>query len=1140
MAKYTDDDGLWTNILLKKCSAIDLQNTLTVCDNGSERKYQLFEVLVTETLARLYKDFEWKTSPIQHDGGVDFIAEKKMHNMNGSGYFPQLIIYGQVKRRNTSISEKLVLDATSNIIRYYRQNAIQEKCLYEIIHVFSSDKKIIKEIEKSIKNIDQLHYCVRIINAKYLFQIWCLNKNFVHSIIDSVLSKTEIALLDNYIEKNKTSWNSLLNFRKAVKRDISVGQTFECMIEIDCSLEIAFAVKVKWVPADGSSILLVSPQMLLNSSPFMAKSINNKIIFEIQLFASNAGKQDLGILQFISPFNQLIYQMPLGEICVRKLFNPSFCEVPVSSVMKELRSVLLVHNSRPCFYVVTGEGGIGKSKVLEQVRIFAINQRYRTINIEHTCNWENDRYILYQIFGFLCECQNSNNTGELYRRIRQSFGGFYKESWDCDLINFLHDKKVRNDDMLIECLFNLFLYALENDSLCITISNMHWASSSLLSILKLLIEYINDNRFYLSNKIMIIFEGRSEEKIHVNYQSIIPYDWIDFCNYKILKKINLNKWTTEDSNIYIRSLFIQPKTLIENDELKNMQKLLLKYSSGNPMHINEMIQHLISEKSLTINEKGKLHILVTDTAAKFSNKILDVILLRIQYFIEEQPQIMDYLIILANLVQEDYLLYSQVIHDIFQEMNVDGTKFFRKTGFLDLKNNIYRFAHEHYKTLLMKQPVYNSNSVETFLFYAADRKKKLTGISKIRLMLLKDNKGELYMETVFDELVRYLKCSDNSFEQYSLLQLAEYFPVDILQNKGYPLHKIYRFLIDGAMVLVNYNEAKKYIKKINEMDASNEEYYLNMVYSKKMLSNINGLQMEMDNAISVGLDSISALEHYLSISETDDLRRECILLYDRVAIEYYMSGQYTQCDEYHSMAQRMLNQFEDSYVKYHLLYEQGIRELHTDIRKGIRHIQDSLKNIPIYDFMTEGQEKDLILGDLLMGKLLDVDNEEQIIDIKNQTLTKCNELATSKEPFESILFHWIAANCFILQKDYKEAIRYFRISVIISAKTAIAGTLWKSYLNLAQAYLLIGCQESNLYNKSYKETARYYILEAKEIIENALQCNVWTKDDFERRLSYPLSLIDKLLGFSDQIDTKFKNNAPLHIDYEQYSFFMLD
>ena len=66
------------------------------------------------------------------------------------------------------------------------------------------------------------------------------------------------------------------------------------------------------------------------------------------------------------------------------------------------------------------------------------------------------------------------------------------------------------------------------------------------------------------------------------------------------------------------------------------------------------------------------------------------------------------------------------------------------------------------------------------------------------------------------------------------------------------------------------------------------------------------------------------------------------------------------------------------------------------------------------------------------------------------------------------------------------------------------------------------------------------MLEAKEIIENALQCNVWTRDDFKKRLSYPLSLIGKLLGFSDQIDTQFKNNAPLHIDYEQYSFFMLD
>lgn len=70
------------------------------------------------------------------------------------------------------------------------------------------------------------------------------------------------------------------------------------------------------------------------------------------------------------------------------------------------------------------------------------------------------------------------------------------------------------------------------------------------------------------------------------------------------------------------------------------------------------------------------------------------------------------------------------------------------------------------------------------------------------------------------------------------------------------------------------------------------------------------------------------------------------------------------------------------YVKYHILYEQGVRELHENVSLGIKHIEDSLNNIPIYDFMTETQEKDLILGDLLMGRLLECTNEVQINIIK--------------------------------------------------------------------------------------------------------------------------------------------------------------
>lgn len=1140
MAKQFND--LWENILLKKCIAADLNNTLTISDDDSERKYQIFEVLVTETLARLYKDFNWKTSPVQKDGGVDFIAEKKLNASNKISYFPQLVIYGQIKRRNTSISEKLVLDATSNIIRYYRKNAIQEKCLYEIMHIFSTDKKIISEIKTTIENIDNLHYCVRIINADYLFKIWFLNKDFVHSIIGKALSPNELNFLDECIEKYSSSWNSILKFKKTTKNNISVGQFFECTIEIECLLEIAFSVKVKWLPADETQISLVSPQSLMNSSLLHVKSINNKIIFEIKFMANSVGKHDLGSLQFISPFNQIIYQMPLESIVVAKRFSPSFCEAPVSCVMKEFRQILRENNNKPVFYVITGEGGIGKSKLLENVRIYAINQRYRCINIEHTCNWENDENILFQILTFLCECEERIKGENLYQNIRWIFGGYFKTEWENDLQKFLNGESVKNDDVIIECIFQLLLHALENNPLCITFSNMHWASPFLLSILKVLIEYINDHIGYLQNKLLIVFEGRSEEKIHINYRNITPYDWLDFCKYNILKEIKLIKWTSKSSGIYIRSLFKQPQTLMENDELDNMLNLLLQYSSGNPMHINEMIKHMLSVRSLTLDTVGKLHILVSDAPTKFSAEILDVITMRIQYFVEKQPQLVDYLIILANLIQDDYIVYSKIVNAIFDELNIDSMAFVNEIGFIDVKNGIYYFTHEHYKTLLMQQKIYDYGVVEKFIYHSAESKQPLSGIGKIRLMLLKDIKSDLYMELIFDEIITYLRKSEKTFEQYALLQLLEEIPLNILQKKGYFLHKIYRFLIDGAMVIANYNEAKKYIYKLSELNDVSKEYFLNLVYARKMLSNINGLQMEMDDAISVGMDFISTMDDFFDRYnfKADNLQKEYILLYDRVAIEYYMAGQYQQSAEYHKQALAFLEPLNDMYVKYHILYEQGVRELHKDISLGIRHIEDSLNNIPIYDFMTETQEKDLILGDLLMGRLLESTNEMQIDAIKKQASERCNKLATLIKPFESILFHWIVGICHILQQNYKEAIRYFRISVIISAKTPIMGMLWKSYLNLAQAYFLLDSCETNKRIQNYQETAKYYILEAKEIIEDALECNVWTKKDFEKRLSYPISLINYLLRNSSKVDGSFKSDSPLHIDFNQYSFFMLD
>lgn len=1137
-------EELWKNVLLKKCHASDfgkVQTIHTVLDNDS-RQYQIFEVLVTETLAQLYKDFDWETSPVQGDGGVDFIAEKKLQNTIIPSYFPQLVIYGQIKRRNTSISEKLVLDATSNIIRYYRKNAIQEKCLYEIIHVFSTERKIINAIQKNIENIDNLHYCVKIINAEYLFKIWCLNKHFIHSIIDTALSPNEKLLLHSYIEKNKTSWDDILEFKKYIKSEIFVGKLFSCIIEIDCKLEFAFSLRVRWLPTENAKILLASPESILHSY-FNVKSINNRIIFEIQFLANQVGKDNLGTLQFVSPFDHIIYEMPLGDIFVEKKYIPSFSELATADLIKELKEKLKEENKmKAYFYAIIGEGGIGKSKLIENIRIYAINQKYRSINIEHECNWLDDRNVILEMFSFLSECNGIEDLDNLYNHVCKMFGGFYNQAWDEDLLDFINGKTVKNDDIIIDCLFNLLLYVLEKEALCITFSNMHWASPSLLSTIKLLIEQINDNRLYIRHNIIFIFEGRSGEIIHIDYRNVVPYDWIEFYKSSILKQFELKKWTVKDSRFYIRSQFKQPQTLLESSELESIQNLLIQYSSGNPMHINEMIYHLLSMHSLVVDDYGKLHVLVADSSNKFSTEISDVILLRIRYYIDRQPEIMDFLIILANLTQEDYCLYHKVIKDIFKEMKLDGISFFKETGFVDLRNELFFFTHEHYKMLLNQQPISDYNSIEKFLgkvvYY---NENNLSCISKIRLLLKKNDTTTSYMEKVFDEIIKELKKTNNTFEQYTLLQFLEILPLDVLNTKEYSQHKLYRFLMDGSMVLANYNEAKKYIEKINILDESDEEYYLNLIYAQKILSNIHGLEMDMDEAIEVGLESINTLEKYLNLYDsTDKLYNELILLYDRVAIEYYMAGQYEQCEQYHNTALKMLNKINEPYVRYHILYEQGVRELHYNIPIGIEHIQESLQNIPNYDFMTENQEKDLILADLLMGKLLNTKDENELAEIKRQAIQKCNELATSKEPFESIIFHWVAANCMILENNFKDAIRYNRISVMIAAKTPILSLLWKSYLNLAQTYLLISVQEDNKYRTNYSETANYYLLEAKEIIESALRRNIWTKNCFQNRLMYPLNLINYFLGLSCEKDMQFKIDAPLHLDFDGYSFFMLD
>lgn len=86
--------------------------------------------------------------------------------------------------------------------------------------------------------------------------------------------------------------------------------------------------------------------------------------------------------------------------------------------------------------------------------------------------------------------------------------------------------------------------------------------------------------------------------------------------------------------LYLREVFAD--NLV--DELKSkfcyaMIEKLVKYSSGNPLHIREMLRVLIEKEIIQVEDNNKLNLINPYRDFNFSNDILDTINLRIAYII---------------------------------------------------------------------------------------------------------------------------------------------------------------------------------------------------------------------------------------------------------------------------------------------------------------------------------------------------------------------------------------------------------------------------------------------------------------------------------------------------------------------------
>ena len=201
---------IWKSIF-EKCVEGEKFSEVQVIRDKS-KSYQIFEVLVAETFARIAPEWEWETTQGAGDGGIDFLA-KLRHQINTpfvSTSTNQLLL-GQVKRRKTSYRYDAFRNDISSIFELYTSTyLVQGYSLFELLFVISTDHPTnIPNLRKDLKDAptdprrivfaSNIRSPIHIIDAKELVQYWSLHFGFVRTLLQNALKKEELVHLEGYL-----------------------------------------------------------------------------------------------------------------------------------------------------------------------------------------------------------------------------------------------------------------------------------------------------------------------------------------------------------------------------------------------------------------------------------------------------------------------------------------------------------------------------------------------------------------------------------------------------------------------------------------------------------------------------------------------------------------------------------------------------------------------------------------------------------------------------------------------------------------------------------------------------------------------------------------------------------------------------
>ncbi len=433
-------------------------------------------------------------------------------------------------------------------------------------------------------------------------------------------------------------------------------------------------------------------------------------------------------------------------------------------------------------YIVFGEAGIGKTRLLEEA---TANIENEFLLIKTSCYDVESEFMfklwdkIFESLTYLLKLKNIKIPSDIIDYVKKSFPTLDIESNDSEL-----NTNMRRNYLFMEnYVCDMFSIITKTQKIIFVIDDLQWADKNSL---ELLCKVIASNRY----KIMFVASCRSE-----NVSSVERF-YLSLCPYRNVSKFELERFSREETKKFIQ--LVMP-------EVESNSEIIYEESEGNPLFITEMMNSLkqgMSEKNIT----DKMTILI-------NSRIL-------------------------NLSEESRKLLT--VCSIFYEA-FDIEILSKVTGIKSIK--LIDLVEELLSKNILKEEKYSDNRYMLIFTHQKIREYIYNSVSNSRRMLLHEIIGEYYesklnnnkTDRIFHpNLIYHFTRADNKYKVFKyeikgmqvILDVShEIFP--IIEDKK--SSGVFEYYTDEKVLTEKFEKLKEMYEELRLKDTE-EMYELGIIY----------------------------------------------------------------------------------------------------------------------------------------------------------------------------------------------------------------------------------------------------------------------------------------------------------------------